>query len=248
MKKATEALVIWEHKTGEADRVISLLTPEGVVSAYARGSLKPGGKLTSATAMLGYSDFELAEGRNMYTVAEASPILRFARLSANMADYALACCFCELVRLHAPSDSGAAKFLTLTLSALHLLSETDKPRALIKSVFEIKTLSEAGYSPDLSSCASCGGEAGEGCCFDSSGGNLLCKSCASRLGLPLNCPPGALSALRYIVEAPASRAFSFSLSESSLKALSALSEAYVRRWTEHPLPTLDFYRSIADGG
>lgn len=248
MKIATEALVIWEHKTGESDRVITLLTPEGVVSAYARGSLKPGGKLTSSTAMLGYSSFELAEGRNMYTVAEAESILRFPRLSAQMADYALACYFCELERLLAPADSGSAEFLSLALNSLHLLSETDKPRGLIKCVFELRVMSAAGYMPDVESCAACGEQTDADAYFDAAGGNLLCAECAKRRGLAANITGGALSALRYIIDAPTSRAFSFELGERSLETLSRVSEDSVRRWLEHPLPTLDFYKSLAVEG
>ena len=62
MKLTADALVIWEHKTGEADRVITLLTANGVVSAYAKNSLRPKNKLTSATAMLTYANFELYSG------------------------------------------------------------------------------------------------------------------------------------------------------------------------------------------
>lgn len=244
MKIATDALVIWEHKTGETDRVITLLTPEGVLSAYARGSLKPGGKLTSATAMLGYSSFELTEGKNMYTVAEAESIMRFARLSADMRSYALACYFCELERLLAPADAGSAEYLSLALGALHLLSESDKPRELIKCAFELRAMSAAGYMPDVEACALCGNtEPGDGF-FDAAGGNFLCAECAKERGLNINLPRGALSALRYILDAPVSRVFSFELGERSLEALSRIAEDSVRRWTEHPLPTLDFYKTL----
>lgn len=244
MKKSTQGLVIRQNKTGETDRVITILTPEGVLTAYARGSLKPGGKLTSSTAMLGYSEFELAEGKSMYTVTEAQSIMRFARLSANMTRYSLACYFCELARLLAPADEGSAEFLSLTLNALYLLSETDKPCAEIKLAYELRAMSEAGYRPDVEGCCACADDTAQDVFFDSAEGNILCRQCAEKSGRRANCPQGALAAMRYILNAPLSKAFSFKLGGRSLAALERISEEYVRRWIEHPIQTLEFYKQL----
>lgn len=244
MKKSTQGLVIRQNKTGEADRVITILTPEGVLTAYARGSLKPGGKLTSSTAMLGYSEFELAEGKNMYTVTDAQSIMRFARLSMDMTRYSLACYFCELARLLAPADESSAEFLSLTLNSLYLLSETDKSCSEIKLTYELRAMSEAGYRPDIESCRECGTDEQQDFFFDVAEGNILCRKCAERTGKNVNFPCGALSAARYILNSPLSKAFSFKLGGQSLTALERVSEEYVRRWVEHPLSTLEFYKQL----
>lgn len=235
--------MIWEHKTGETDRVITLLTPEGILSAYARGSLRPGGKLTSATAMLGYSNFELAEGRSMYTVADAMSIRRFTKLSTDMSAYALAAYFCELAKLLAPSDDGAAAFLSLMLNSIYLLGESEKPRELIKCVFELRAMTYAGYRPDVDSCAACSGSGSRGVYFDVAAGNFLCADCAARRGLPINVPGSVICAMRYICESESAKAFSFEISAAALKILSRVCEEYVRRWVDHPLQTLDFYNT-----
>ena len=59
-------------KTGEADRVLSILTPDlGVISAIAKGSLRLKSKLFSATGLFCYSEFTLFEGKTMYVVDAA---------------------------------------------------------------------------------------------------------------------------------------------------------------------------------
>ncbi|MBR2591706.1 MAG: recombination protein O N-terminal domain-containing protein, partial [Oscillospiraceae bacterium] len=64
MKKSVDGLVIWERKTGEADRVISILTPTGVVTAYAKGAQRPKSRFANSTSLLSYSNFELFSGKN----------------------------------------------------------------------------------------------------------------------------------------------------------------------------------------
>ena len=51
MKISVDGLVIWEKKTGEADKVISILTPDGVITAYCYDT-----KLFPQLKKLGFKD------------------------------------------------------------------------------------------------------------------------------------------------------------------------------------------------
>ncbi len=245
MKITTDGLVIWESKTGEADRVITILTENGVVTAYAKNSLRPKNKLTSTTSMLCFSNFELFSGANMYTVDDAQTKHRFIRLSSDAESYSLAAYFCELLKLLAPIEDDAGDFLSLMLNSLYLLNEGKKSRALIKSVFEIRIMSLAGYMPDISECSLCNEEANGAGHFDVKGGVFFCESCASGVGKPINVSGAVVAALKHIVGADAAKIFSFDLNESSQKALCAVSEGYVVIHTERRLATLDFYNSLS---
>lgn len=244
MKTTTDGLVIWEHRTGEADRVITLLTPNGVVSAYAKGSLRPRSRLATATGMLSYSDFELFPGANMYTVDDVQLRHRFARLSADALGYALAVYFCELLKLLAPVEDDAGDFMSLTLNTLHLINECKKDRDIIKSVFELRIASYAGYLPDLECCRVCGEPRPGGVHLDIINGSVLCPECAGTLSLPLNCPASVLAALRHIVHKPLAAAFSFELGAGSLARLASLSEQYIIARLERLPATLEFYRKL----
>ncbi len=242
MKLTADGLVIWEVKTGEADRVVTLLTPNGVITAYAKGSLRPKNRLTTPTAMLSYSNFELFTGKNMYTIDDAQTAARFIKLSPE--SYALAVYFCELLRLLAPVEEDAGDFLSLALNCLYLLNENKKPRAQVKAVFELRAMAYAGYLPDLTACTGCGREQAQDARFDLVGGTWLCAACAGGRAAPLNCSAAALSAMRHILTGELNRAFSFSLGDAGMRVLNELSEQYVLAHVERGMATLEFYHSL----
>lgn len=244
MKTTTDGLVIWEVKTGEADRVLTLLTPRGVISAYAKNSLRPKNKLTSSTAMLSYANFELYSGKNMYTVDDAQTINRFIKLSADVEGYALAVYFCELLKLLAPVEDDAGDFLSLMLNSLYLLNKQKKPLELVKSVFELRAMAYAGYLPDLVACARCGVEESPTLRFDLVGGDWYCENCAKEMSMAVNCSRAVLYALRYVLYSELNRAFSFELSGEGMQLLNSISERYVLTHLDRNLSTLDFYRSV----
>ena len=55
MRTTTMGLVLRATKTGEADRALLLLTPDGLVSAMAKGALRLKSRLFSGTGLFCYS-------------------------------------------------------------------------------------------------------------------------------------------------------------------------------------------------
>jgi len=246
MKTTTDGIVIWEVKTGEADRVITLLTPDGLLTAYARGSLKPGGKLTGSTAMLSYSNFELSSGKNMFTVVDATSQNRFIKIYSQAEKYALAVYFCELLRNLAPTEDDSMDFLKLILNCLYLLDGDLKPAWQIKAVFELTVMTLSGYMPDVHSCARCGkNESGGAVFFDPLEATWLCSDCLKEMNRMPNFPYSVVAAVRYVVSTDPRKAFSFSLAEDSQKQFSRLCEEYVLAHLEKKPKTLDFYHVIS---
>ncbi|MBR2672852.1 MAG: DNA repair protein RecO [Oscillospiraceae bacterium] len=245
MKYSVDGLVIWETKTGEADRVINILTGKGLITAYSKGSLRPKNKLASSTALLSYSSFELFKGSNMYSVDEAEPLFRFLKLSTDMKAYALVLYFCELLKTLVLNEDDTSEYLSLMLNAMYLIDREDVDLELIKSAFEFKVMQIAGYMPDIFSCDICGKEdAKEGARFDLANGVIICASCARDKGMPLNCNVATLEALRYILNADIKKVFSFRLKGDSLRSLSYLTSRYVENHLEFLPRTLEFYQSL----
>ena len=91
MQVATTGLVLRQVKVGEADRILTILTPDlGVVSASARGSLRMKSALFSATGLFCYSEFTLTSGRSHYFVDTAQVKKVFHGISASIEGMALA--------------------------------------------------------------------------------------------------------------------------------------------------------------
>lgn len=237
--------MIWENKTGEADRVITLLTPSGVVKAYAKNSLRPKNKLTSPTAMLSYSNFEMYTGANMYTVDDAQIKHRFVRLFSDTMGYAVAAYFCELLKLLAPVDDDAGDFMSLALNSFFMLNEGKKEHDLIKCVFELRLASLAGYMPDLVACSGCGASESTSGWFDIQEGIWICSGCARAAGKSLNLPGSSLSAMRHIIYSGLAKALSFELGDESKRLLSQICEQYIIARLERIPATLEFYKTIS---
>jgi DNA repair protein RecO (recombination protein O) len=131
----------------------------------------------------------------------------------------------------------------LTCSQEEALDKLGKAELLVKSVFELRSASIAGYTPDLFGCHICGSQ--ECVLFDISGGALLCDKCKGTAeGIRLPVTPAILEAMRYITYCDARKLFSFSLGEDALQQLSSVTEAYLTTQLERGFSTLDFYKSL----
>ena len=85
MQIATTGLVLRQVKVGEADRILTILTPDlGVISASARGSLRMKSPLFSATGLFCYSEFSLSSGRSHFFVDAAQIKKVFHGVSATV--------------------------------------------------------------------------------------------------------------------------------------------------------------------
>ena len=233
MQKTTEGLVLRATKTGEADQILSILTPEGIVSAAAKGSLRLKNKLFSACGLFCYSEFTLFEGKNV-----------FFGLHQDITAMALAMYCSEIASTLAPADEEAAAQLRLLLNTFFVLSQQNKPPRLVKAAYELRTLSQVGFMPDLVACTDCARYDGTPFCFDVEGARLFCAECAAKRGLAVNLSPAALAAMRHIVYSDDKKIFAFTLGEEALAQLSLAAGQYTAVCLDKPMKTLSFLETI----
>lgn len=103
MRTTTMGLVLRATKTGEADRALLLLTPDGLVSAMAKGALRLKSRLFSGTGLFCYSEFTLFEGKTMFVVDEAEVRQVFWGIHESVEHMALAMYFAELASTLSPT-------------------------------------------------------------------------------------------------------------------------------------------------
>ena len=149
----TPGLVLKETRYKESDRIITILTPGlGVISASAQSSLRLKNKLFSACGLFCYSEFVLLPGRNMYTVREAESKNVFHGIASSIEGMSLAMYMAEMAAALSPTGEEAEKELRLLLNCLYMLSEKKADLRVIKAVFELRTMSECGFMPQLVCC------------------------------------------------------------------------------------------------
>lgn len=245
MQIVTMGLVLREVKVGEADRILTILTPEhGIISASAKGSLRLRNKLFSGCGLFCYSEFTMTQGHNLWVLEEAQPQKIFYGLSNSIEGMSLAMYLTELVLAIPPSPTESNVQLRLLLNCLYLISENKKTLEQIKAVFEMRFLAQGGYMPDLLCCDSCGRYDGTDFYLDVQNGILLCKYCAVKSGKSTNIDDGALRAIRHICLMEDKKIFNYSLSSTSMKKLGKVAEQYAINHAEKVLHSLDFLHKI----
>lgn len=245
MELVTPGLVLREAKLGEADRILTILTPEhGVLSVSAKGSLRLKSKLFSACGLFCYSEFTLFAGKTIHQVNDAQVIKVFFGLRERMEATALAMYMAEIAMALNPMGKEADTQLRLLLNSLYLLSENKKDIRQIKAVYELRSVCEAGYRPDLLCCQSCHAYDGGSFYFDPLAGVLLCGDCCARQNRAPNLDGAALTALRHIALVEDQKVFSFAIPPQSLAQLGRVTQAYALRHLDKPMKTLDFLTAM----
>ncbi len=244
----TPGLVLKETRYKESDRILTILTPElGVISASAQSSLRLKNKLFSACGLFCYSEFVLLPGRNMYTVREASVKNVFHGIASSIEGMSLAMYLAEMAAALSPTGEEAGKELRLLLNCLYMISEKKADLRVIKAVFELRTMSECGFLPQLVCCKVCKKYEDPAFYLDLQEGYLLCADCAQKAGKRCNLDTGALYALRHICLVEDKKIFAFKISLGSLAKLSAVAEQYALTHLDKPLKSYDFLKSVLPG-
>lgn len=248
MDKTSVGAVIREQLLGENDKMLTILTPEGKVYAYAKGVKKISSKNSPACQLFVYSEFEFLEKNGRLTVKTAIPKELFYNVRSDMSRYSLACYFSDIISHVTTENNDETEVLRLFLNALYALSnKTEIPLWLIKGAFELKLMCIIGLSPDLTSCFACGCEIEitRNNTFSFEESALVCEKC-KKADVAFSCSVSGdvCNAMKYITSSSVSSFLSFTLDESCCAEFSFVCENYLLHKTERNYETLKIYKSI----
>ena len=245
MNKTVRGIVIRETGYRESDRLLKILSSEGLITAYAKAASNIKSKKFSATAQFCYSDFLLFQGGDMYIVKEASEKEVFFELRQDVEKLAVALYFCELLDSVVPESSDTDEILRLFLNCLYFLCKSDKGIDMIKAIFELRLMCLIGFMPNVSQCCECGREECSSVRFDIYGGAICCENCANAfIGKSNLLTLSGLSVVRHIVYSDFSKLFNFTASEETLRMVSDITEQYAEVRAERHFKTLSYYKSV----
>lgn len=244
MTFSDDAIVLKITKTGESDRLLTLLTRErGIVRAFAKAADRPKNKLHSATNLFCYGRFTFYESVKSTKVEECDLNETFFSLQQDIVKLSLAQYFNELMIEAAPVETNANEYLRLLLNSLFFLANEKKNPQILKALFELRLSSLTGYMPSLVACAECGEFESYEMFFNANTGELYCDCCKGKGTAKY--PLEVISAMRHAVFSEFEKLFSLSVSEANLPRLSYASEQYLLSTLKKRFKTLDFYNSMA---
>lgn len=178
MEWKTDALVIRTTDYNENDKILTLLTPTGKVTAGIRGVRKPKAKLGFCAQPFCFAEYTLAKKGERNTVLSAYLYDAFYELRTDVLSYYAACTVAEICDCLFFDQTDARAVLVAAIECLKGLSMTEQDCAELVVTFAVVALQESGYALDLGGCGVCGGDLGETPYFDLETGCFTCSDCA----------------------------------------------------------------------
>ena len=220
-----EAIVLKRTDMGEADRILTLFTPnKGKFHAIAKGIRRPISKKAGHLELLSHSQLQLALGRNLDIITQAEVRENFLLLRTELWHMTCGLYLAELVDRFIEDDTQHPEVYNLMLEMLRSLEADVKDLQLRKlngtalatntaqepqvylphlytnlllHYFEIHLLSYIGYEPAFRKCAHCASELQPvENGFAPSLGGALCPQCSRLWARPLSM--NALKVLRLL--------------------------------------------------
>lgn len=239
-----QAIVLRVTDYNDRDALLTVLSRNhGKLTLKARGLRRKNSPLIAPCQLLAYGEFTLFEYKNQYTINEAHAIELFQPLRRDLTKLSLGTYFAQVTDVLSQEDLPNPELQSLLLNSLFALSRLNEPEMKVKTVFELRAATLAGYMPDLFGCHVCGCQNPDR--FDIAEGLLECTTCRTVGGgirMPVN--PGVVEAMRYICLCEPKRLLAFQIGQENLELLSNLTEAYLSTQLERGFSTLDFYKSL----
>jgi DNA repair protein RecO (recombination protein O) len=157
----THALVLRRRDQGDADRVLTLFTPNlGKIEVIAKGVRKPTSRKAGHLEPFTHVALMIAQARTWDIVSEASTVEGFRHVRADLDAIARASYLCELVDTFGDADDDNAPLWELALWGLRTLDEmaagqASGDRLLFLRWFELHLLNIAGFQPQFFNCLGC---------------------------------------------------------------------------------------------
>src|SRR5258708_6225403 len=121
----TQAIVLKHSDLGEADRIMTLFTPnKGKIRAIAKGIRRPISKKAGHLDLLTYSQLQFAQGRNLDIITQASTLEPFLHLRGELWHMTCGYYLTELIDRFIEDDTPHRDVFDLFLEALRTL-DTD---------------------------------------------------------------------------------------------------------------------------
>lgn len=120
----TEALILKRMDYGEADRILTLFTPQqGKMRAIAKGARRTTSRLAGSVELFTRSQLQLAAGRDLEIVTQGESKERFPHLRADLWHATTAYYLAELIDKFTEEEGDHASLYTLLVETLRRLDE-----------------------------------------------------------------------------------------------------------------------------
>lgn len=238
---AADAIILHHLDYGEADRIVTFLTREGLFKGFARSARKSRKRFGASLEPFAQVRLHWSAPRSgeLLSLREAELLDLRAGLRQDLTGIALAGYGCELLESLLGESHGHGEAFALLAAYLdHLAGGGARPEARL--LFELRLLQLAGYVPHLLHCSICNVTLGEPqACFDVLRGGSLCPACAAGgSARPIALP--TLGTLARCLLTPPTLFAGFRFSPQTLREGGVVMAEALRPLLSRPLKSLPF--------
>jgi DNA repair protein RecO (recombination protein O) len=248
----TEAIVLRSMDLGEADRVLTVLTPRlGKLRIIAKGIRRPRSRLGGGLEPFSDVHLVLAIGRTFDVVTQVALEDPHLGLRNDLHSTAAAWYLVELADRFCEGSADSHDAFVLLAQGLAALDTAPEEvsREVIARWFELHLLDAMGFRPELGQCLECGTEIGPaGNAFSAVAGGVLGPECehAALHARPIHAD--ALKVLRHLQRTGLADVLRLRLPTATAREVERLLHATVSAVLERELRSRDFLEEVAARG
>jgi len=258
MLKRTEGIVLRTIPFGEADLIVTHLTPDlGLIKLFAKSPRKIKSRFGSSLEPLTRSKISFwgKEDSALPRLTQSDIIHPFQSIRDNLNCLLRVSEMIELIISFIPEREGNSRVYTLLLDTLRDIEDNLLPTAvqkigkggfknedLVVNHYKIKFLEFVGFAPKLDACGRCGKN---GYCFYLSQGSILCEACARGIDSPIKLSPAVLRFYSDLRTWDAKKIKRIKPSAVLLSELSDIINTHIKYILSRPLKSEEFIHALS---
>ncbi len=243
-------LVVREEKSDDYGKYITVISDTyGRVFMSAKGVNSIKNQNAAACTMFTYGEFVAYYRDGRYTLKSAQPSRFCINRDGSLQQLSLASYFAELADIFGRGENDTSDILRYCINALHILYKDDRPRRMIKAIYELRMLCAAGYMPDTQMCAVCSKQLKSDArvCFCYVDGVFTCTDCHTEPHVKkINISSACYKLMQYVISSPENKAYAVKVPAETQQEFYSICQNFLLAQLEKKPDTLDFYNTIED--
>ena len=244
----TSAIALKRMDYGEADRIITVFTPEyGKFRLLAKGVRRASSRMAGHLELFSHAHLMLAKGRDLDLATQASTVEAFREVREDLVKTSQAYHMAELIDSLLEDRDVHAELFTLFRNALAALAEGALSPEMVARHFELHFLSSIGFQPQLTACLACRAAIKPGANgYSTALGGVLCPTCAIREPTSAPIPVDVLKLLRYVQRTGEVRDVALRVPPAILSDAERVLRRQIEFVLERRLRAADFVHRVAE--
>ena len=234
-------IVIAENNMGDYDKMLTILTPNyGKISCVAKGARRPQSALLAGTQLFCFGEYLMYKGTSTYHINSCETIEIFYNLRTDLERLKYAIHINKIIQEVTEENENCYRILQLFLNTLYTISEIDKDKDFILSIFKLRLLCILGFTPITLKCKECS-TTDNLTKFSIKDNGFKCENCGRQDKSSIDMSISTKNAIRYTISAPPKKLYSFNLKNNALEEFKLITKIYFNEKLEKEFKLEDIF-------